>query len=291
MHTRIAMWIVGLASGLLFGCAGQALAASIDEPAELRLVSEHQELIPGQIAYLGLCFEIQPGWHLYWDGLNTTGFPPTIVELDLPAGYEAKALQWPVPKRHIDPGRILDHIYEKQLTVILPILVPSDAPADLRVTISAKVEWLVCKEVCLPGRAAVLIDLPVMGAGETGTKSKDAPLFEKARSQQARQIPKRNSPVTVEWASDTLVIRAIDATGMTFYPGRDSPAPIDMIRDCTSRSQALRIPYEIGPKSPARVKGIIEITRGPDEPPLAFTIDLARPEAHERDTARTQGDN
>ena len=48
-----------------------------------RLIAETTMLSPGETCTLGVAFDIEPGWHLFWNGTNDTGYPIS-VSLDLP---------------------------------------------------------------------------------------------------------------------------------------------------------------------------------------------------------------
>src|SRR5688572_24226696 len=93
MGTRMhsSSWLPPALMGLvlLAGLAGTGKRRPADpgHPARVRLVSERSALLPGQTNYIGLAFDIDPGWHLYWHGASDSGMPITFT-LDLPAGVQ-----------------------------------------------------------------------------------------------------------------------------------------------------------------------------------------------------------
>jgi hypothetical protein len=105
-----------LAGGLV--TANDALTA-MDFPADRieenhatpEIILEDDAIAPGGTTWIGVRFKIENGWHLYWNGRNDSGSPPSFAG-ELPAGYTLGEWLWPAPKRHIAPGDILDHIYE-----------------------------------------------------------------------------------------------------------------------------------------------------------------------------------
>lgn len=170
MHQR-SRAIAGLAAGLLAACGG-AGADDAEQPqggdaVKARLISERVRLVPGQEAWLGVTFEIRPKWHLYWNGLNETGGPPEVA-LTLPAGFTAGKIVWPAPMRHVLGGDILDHIYEKRVTLLIPVRVPASAEPGSTARFQAALTWMVCEEVCVLGETSVSLGLPVgePGAGD-----------------------------------------------------------------------------------------------------------------------------
>src|SRR5437867_11935695 len=88
--------VAASAVGLL-GCAHAAAAKFEPEHARAGLISESTRLIPGETQWLALDFEIDDGWHLYWEGTNDSGFPPKL-NATAPSGYRIGEMLWPAPK-------------------------------------------------------------------------------------------------------------------------------------------------------------------------------------------------
>ena len=131
--------------------------------AHLALISAHNTIAPGQPDWIGLRFDLDPGWHIYWINPGDSGEPPKI-EWHLPAGMEAGDLQFPVPQR-IPDHSLMDYGYQGNV-VLLSRLTTSNAPASKQAEISADVRYLVCREVCVPGRDHVSLTLPINGRSE-----------------------------------------------------------------------------------------------------------------------------
>lgn len=176
----------GLAAVVALGvlaahASGQGWQDSEPEPARPMLIAETEALVAGELNTLACSFDIDDGWHVYWPGQNTTGFAPTI-ELSLPEGWEAGEIIWPTPHRHVLPGEILDHIYEDgEATFLIPVRVPEDAAlGDVR--LSADLEWLVCREACIPGWGTVTLETAVVSADTRPAAGTRAGRISKARA-------------------------------------------------------------------------------------------------------------
>lgn len=78
-------------------------------------------------------------------------------------------------------------VYEESLLLMLPVQAPAWIDESSNVTLKAKAEWLVCKEVCLPGSAELSLTLPVSGSEPNASSS--APLFSKVRNLHPIQLP------------------------------------------------------------------------------------------------------
>jgi DsbC/DsbD-like thiol-disulfide interchange protein len=123
-----------------------------------QLVSASSAIAPGGTLQAGLVFTLDPHWHVYWANAGDAGEPPRIA-WTLPTGITAGALQFPIPQR-LPNGPLMDFGYEQ--TAAFPIQIT--AARSLKpgsVHLDAKVSWLVCREVCIPGRAHLGLNLSV----------------------------------------------------------------------------------------------------------------------------------
>jgi thiol:disulfide interchange protein DsbD len=110
------------------------------------------QLAPGENFTAGLDFRMEPGWHIYWINAGDSGEPPT-VQWFLPAGVTADAMQFPAPRR-LPLGPLMDFGYESEVVFPVPMQVGADFhPASGTAALGAHVKWLVCRAVCLPGKA------------------------------------------------------------------------------------------------------------------------------------------
>jgi thiol:disulfide interchange protein DsbD len=104
---------------------------------------------------------MEKGWHTYWRNPGDSGLP-TRVRWELPEGFAAAEIRWPYPIR-FTTGPLVSYGYEHE--VLLPVEIrvpPSLASAEVRV--AGRVDWLECREACVPGRADVSLLLPVRAA-------------------------------------------------------------------------------------------------------------------------------
>jgi len=154
------------AAGLLAACALAAAASAAprekddDEPVRVELVSEYTALVAGRPQSLGLLLHHRPHWHTYWINPGDSGLPTTLA-WTLPPGYEAGAIDWPVPRR-FDVGGLYNVGYEGEVLLPVVISVPDGAAAGTRARVEVAVKWLACREECIPGKASLSLDLPVV---------------------------------------------------------------------------------------------------------------------------------
>ena len=141
---------------LIAGALGASAAGpeARDKHVEAALVPEVSGVAPGKAFTLAVRLRMDEGWHTYWKNPGDSGMP-TSVEWELPEGFAAGELRWPVPER-IDVAGIISYGYHGEVWLLTEISVPAGW-AGPEATIGARVSWLMCKEECIPeiGRAHV----------------------------------------------------------------------------------------------------------------------------------------
>ncbi|MBV9669553.1 MAG: disulfide bond formation protein DsbD, partial [Acidobacteriales bacterium] len=145
---------------LVAACAAAAQTASPSakgEHLQVTLVSEDRQVAADEEFWVGLDFRLEPGWHVYWINPGDSGQAPT-VKWGLPKGVVAGDIQWPKPER-IAVASLVDYGYSDRVLFMAPM--HADESVKGRLPISADVHWLVCREVCIPGKAQLGITLPV----------------------------------------------------------------------------------------------------------------------------------
>ena len=114
---------------------------------------------PGGNELVGLHFTLDKGWHVYWVNAGDSGEPPSI-KWTLPAGITAGAMQFPAPRR-LPLGPLMDFGYEDEVLFPITLSAASSLQAPSTAELSAHVDWLVCREVCIPGKADLALPLQV----------------------------------------------------------------------------------------------------------------------------------
>ncbi|UCH73768.1 MAG: thioredoxin family protein [Rhodospirillales bacterium] len=125
------------------------------EQLEMRLVSAVAGMGELEEIRFGLQFRMQPGWKIYWRSPGTAGFPPEI-DWSQSANLSTVDVAWPAPERFTIFD--LDSLGYKD-EVVLPLTVRPESPgAALR--LRAEVNYLTCKELCVPGNGMLALDIP-----------------------------------------------------------------------------------------------------------------------------------
>lgn len=124
----------------------------------VELITASPTIAPGGSVQAGLAITLEPHWHVYWVNAGDSGQPPR-VSWTLPAGITAEPMQFPIPSR-LPLAPLMDFGYEN--AVVFPIRI--DAAKSLKagkIHLDAKVNWLVCASLCVPGKAHLGLDLTV----------------------------------------------------------------------------------------------------------------------------------
>ncbi|GAA0565090.1 thioredoxin family protein [Rheinheimera aquimaris] len=145
---------------------------------QAELVSEYQQVQPGQTLQLALHFVPDEHWHTYWQNPGDSGLP-TQLSWTLPEGVSAGAIKWPTPQAIAVPP-LVNYGFEGQTILLSDLTVASDYQADT-LPISLKVDWLVCEEVCIPAEAEFSLVLPV--AAKAVLAEDAVSLFQQAQQQ------------------------------------------------------------------------------------------------------------
>ena len=138
--------------------AGRASNAGPRQAVRVDLVAADSSLLLGRKQWLGLRFVLEPGWHIYWVNPGDSGGPPT-VKWSLPPGFTAGQFEWPTPERIGEPP-IVNYGYHGEVTLPFELSVPAAAETSGPAVIGGDVRYLICRDVCVPGRTRVEVVFP-----------------------------------------------------------------------------------------------------------------------------------
>lgn len=96
---------------------------------------------------VGVLFDIDPGWHLYWRNPGDSGLAPELAFEFSRSGVAVGELEWPAPHEFREDVDLLTWGYSRQVLLAAPIEL-REGSAGGRVRVEADV--LVCAGQCLP---------------------------------------------------------------------------------------------------------------------------------------------
>ncbi len=141
-------------SDQVFSARGASTPWAENAEGRLRLIAKSPTVGKELKILLGLHFQTAPDWHIYWRSPGDAGYPPKIDW----AGSEnlaAAKILWPTPAR-FSIGKIETIGYTGE--IVLPIEITLSA-AQSKTQFRAHVDYLTCKEICVPHNYRFALDL------------------------------------------------------------------------------------------------------------------------------------
>jgi thiol:disulfide interchange protein len=160
-----------------------------------QLVSDAKTIEAGKPFTVALRMKHDPHWHSYWIAPGT-GYP-TSIAWTLPEGFTAGEIQWPTPHVVKDTaGTITGNGYEDEAFLLVEITPPATLAAGSSVKLTATADWLMCKDVCMPGDSTLSINFPVAASAEADSA------WTKALADARQQLPIKNDTWTLTASHD-----------------------------------------------------------------------------------------
>jgi DsbC/DsbD-like thiol-disulfide interchange protein len=266
-------WAVAFLA-MVLGATGAGAEVVAGRHVKASLVSETDAVRPGQPLTVGIRLEMDKGWHTYWRNPGDAGLP-TRVKWDLPEGLTAGEILWPYPAR-FSTGPVRSYGYEHEVLLLVEVRVPPAlGPGEVR--LSGRVDWLECQEACLPGKADVVLTLPVRATASPGPH---AALFGEARRRLPARDPAWRFSVSPPGQGLSLVVRPPKGQALRaayFYPVTlrlvDYARPQELERD----SGAYRLALGRDPNSApsGRLAGVLVAETGDGTIALEVDVPLA----------------
>ncbi|GAB1543444.1 thioredoxin family protein [Scytonema sp. NUACC21] len=156
------------------------------EHVQAQLVSEVSGIQPGKPFWVGLHFQIKQGWHTYWKNPGDSGAAPSIAWA-LPPGFSAGELVYPYPER-LPASGLMNFGYKNEVMLLSKITTPANLSTNNSIQLSAKADWLVCEQECIPENGNFNLNLKVT-TDTPVTNTQWAKVFEKTRASLPQDSP------------------------------------------------------------------------------------------------------
>ncbi len=112
----------------------------------------------GESFLLGVKFSIKPGWHIYWRNPGDSGAPPAFQWTESRFMSFSEPF-WPPPKI-MTVGPFINIGYENKVTIPISVKFKGNPQySSSSIPVDGHVEYLACKEECIPGSSEVHLDL------------------------------------------------------------------------------------------------------------------------------------
>ncbi len=129
-----------------------------DSIVKATLMADTTAIEPGTTFTLGVLYDMQPEWHIYWKNPGGSGFA-TTVQWGLPPGASSSETLYPAPISFESPGPVVSYGYEGQVMLMVEARA-ADLPENGQVQVTAKTRWLMCSDRCIPNSKELTLSLP-----------------------------------------------------------------------------------------------------------------------------------
>ena len=161
-------WAIALLVMLGFVLLGPDARAQSPQPTQNNIATQlvaEGPAVPGETLTLAIVMKPKPGWHGYWKNPGDAGIEPRI-EWQLPEGFKAGPLRYPVPERLTIAG-IMNYVYEGDYAKLVDLQVPAGLKPGTRLPVRARMDYLACTdEICVPESTELATEVRVGAAGE-----------------------------------------------------------------------------------------------------------------------------
>ncbi len=157
MSGRVLAFVTAILMGVSTAPAVGAPASpwAETEQTAVRLIAATEAVGTTETVPLGLEFRLEKDWKIYWRSPGDAGFSPR-PDWSGSENLADAALSWPIPARFSVLG--LETLgYED--AVVLPLAARLERPGQ-PLRLRASVDYLTCKEICIPYTAELALDLP-----------------------------------------------------------------------------------------------------------------------------------
>ncbi|MBV8865425.1 MAG: thioredoxin family protein [Acidobacteriaceae bacterium] len=242
------------------------------------LIPAVSSIRPGSAFQAGLLFRLEPGWHIYWKNPGDSGQPPRL-RWELPSGLSAGQIEWPQPKR-LPVGPLLDYGYEGEVLLPITIQTSSDLPANSSQSLTANLRVLVCRETCMPGKAALALTLPVRKATPRAVAENTA-LFAQANASKPK-APPDGWKVSAQETTPSILLSiqgAPQAAKISFIPAHSNEIENAAPQALTNGSQGPELKLKRSANAsgnPSSLDGLLLIEQAGATSAYAISAQLAR---------------
>ena len=158
--------LLALAMAIWGGMMAQpAAVAAAQVPKDLvkaELLADVSAVKPGEEITLGVLLKIKPNWHIYWKYPGDAGLATSVKWklADSSADAAQPELRFPLPVRFDQPGDVVGYGYKDEVLLTARVKASQGAAGESK-EFAVDVSWLVCEQVCIPGKAKLSLSIPL----------------------------------------------------------------------------------------------------------------------------------
>ncbi|MEE3331348.1 MAG: thioredoxin family protein [Myxococcota bacterium] len=151
----------GPAPAVPSGAVAEGAFDGVTNRVEARLLVDVEQVRAGETFRVGVLFDLDPGWHIYWRSPGNSGLPTELHWQVDPGQLEVGDIQWPTPGTFDEAeGLIITYGYSGRVLLHANARVSETATEPIQLSVEA--HFLVCEIACIPGAIQLSRELAVV---------------------------------------------------------------------------------------------------------------------------------
>lgn len=250
------------------------------EKTKARLILSADIARPGDTVMAAVELSMPGKWHTYWRNAGESGMA-TKITWQLPEGVSAGNIQWPVPEKYI-AADLTTYVYHKEALLLVPLTLHKDltpGPKDIR----AKVSWLECEDVCIPGGGNVKASLSIGSELRLSKDSDRISAWEKVlppkntsfeiKASWEKSTEEDTRPLLIQWESGS------ELKDVDFYPyshdDYEVSAGTERVSSSSEMTSVRKTVFLFGDAWPDTIHGLIVNKPSASLGPQAFEVAIS----------------
>ena len=192
--------------------ANSKIASVSTDHADIELLVETKEIKINEDFVVGIKFNIEPGWHVYWKNPGDSGLPATVDWQNINS-VKFKNFLWPPPEKTPEEP-LMTYGYYNEL--VLPAIFSVGSNFTDEGASQFDIDFLICEKICIPESVSIEFDL-------SNYSDEDVQLSRDILSSWYNKLPKSfdkeafiqasNNFISIEWEDEKNEISEV-----YFYP-------------------------------------------------------------------------
>jgi thiol:disulfide interchange protein DsbD len=187
---------------------------------ETRLITDVDQVAPGETFRVGIAYRMDPDWHIYWRNPGDAGLPTDVTWTSEQASFGE--LRWSAPEFFSQQGDVAGFGYSGEIILFAEATAAPDAAGEI--TIQAKTDYLACANACLPGHSRLRRSIPVASTTAEGPETVRSEL-ERFSARVPRDAEKLGLDTGVSFGETPLTEGASVDMALEVVACRDSTEP------------------------------------------------------------------
>lgn len=264
-------------NGRWLSAIDHAKGPKTNEPhVRAKIIAENTSLTPQAENRLAVVLEHADGWHTYWRMPGDAGLV-TEFTFTKPSNIKVTPPRFPLPER-IRTGELIGFGYEGTTAFPFTVEVPRQVRFGDRVTISVKVDYLACADVCVPGTANASIRLPLAVVGkpsgdEAAIKEAESLIPETIATDAVRAVIDENR-IRIEVAPSAGIVEHT----LDFFPLEDDVLKLatDPVASITPENRTIQVEAaaDFAAEPREKISGVLVADGGPAEGGWAIETEI-----------------